>query len=169
MREVSGYHCYSGTPRYNRAMNLTPADLARFWSKVDSSGGPKACWPWMGPRHGAPGSSIEKQYGQVAIARRKYSVTKVMLYIAGSQLAIKRGEYILHSCDNPPCVNPTHLRLGSQSENQFESVSKGRHCNAAKTHCKNGHEFTEENTYYPPRKNRAPERVCITCTKKGGA
>jgi hypothetical protein len=41
---------------------------------------------------------------------------------------IEKGLIILHSCDNPNCINPKHLRVGTTRENNIEAVSKGRNC-----------------------------------------
>jgi len=53
---------------------------------------------------------------------------------------------LCHSCDNPPCCNPSHLWLGTQAENLADASAKGR-LKRTSTHCKRGHEFTPENTY----------------------
>lgn len=79
-----------------------------------------------------------------------------------------RDMIIRHSCDNPGCVNPEHLSLGTQSDNMQECHDRGRanNANAVKTHCVRGHEFTPENTYiyvYPDR--AGPTRRCKTCTR----
>ena len=55
---------------------------------------------------------------------------------------------ILHDCDNPSCINMDHLRAGTYQDNVNDKMQRGRHNNgqAARTHCKHGHEYTDENT-----------------------
>lgn len=66
--------------------------------------------------------------------------------------------HCLHHCDTPLCVNPSHLFLGTNRDNQQDKASKGRHWQQKKTHCPQGHEYTPENTYLPPSGGR---KCCI--------
>ena len=77
-------------------------------------------------------------------------------------IKIPNGMCVLHKCDNPPCVNPEHLFLGTRADNAVDRDSKGRHGNSRKTHCKNGHEFTSENTELV----NGSARRCVTCKKE---
>lgn len=95
----------------------------RFFRKVDIDGpvqrselGP--CWTWFGA-HAVAG------YGYMRVAGRIVRATEVSLRLAG---VFGKG-HTLHSCDNPSCVNPKHLRYGTQKENLEDMVRRGRaHC-----------------------------------------
>lgn len=71
------------------------------------------------------------------------------------------GMQCCHWDDNPSNNNLSNLRWDTCSANKFDSVRNGTHTNAAKTHCKQGHEFTPENTWY---RNNGRWRVCATCS-----
>lgn len=89
----------------------------RFWSKVDQSGGPDACWPWTGP--------VRKNgYGYTTDFWDKILAHRMAFKLANGE--IPRGKQVCHACDNPPCCNPKHLWAGSQSENLLDRNAKGR-------------------------------------------
>ena len=82
---------------------------------------PNDCWEWRG--------SLTKQgYGQVT--RRDMKPKGWMAHRLAWVLAygpIPKGLWVLHKCDNRPCINPLHLFLGTQSDNVRDCVAKGRH------------------------------------------
>lgn len=89
----------------------------RFWSRVDKSGGPDACWLWTG--------SITYGYGRVFWKGTLWGAHRVAWEL-GMGKKIPEGMYILHHCDNRRCCNPKHLFLGTQKDNMQDAVSKGR-------------------------------------------
>jgi len=112
------------------------------------------CWEWNG--------TIQNTgYGAKWIKGKQFHTHR--LAYAWANGPIPNGMCVCHKCDNKICVNPGHLFLGTQTDNLQDMCRKGRHWCQQKTHCKNGHKFTAENT--KPRKN-GKGRVCVTCAKK---
>src|SRR3990172_2006040 len=88
----------------------------RFWSYVDSSGGPDACWPWKACRS-------SKGYGRFNADRKPTLAHRLVLQFT---VGPANGLHALHSCDNPGCCNPKHLRYGTDLENRADALSRGR-------------------------------------------
>ena len=70
---------------------------------------------------------------------------------------IPEGGIIRHRCDNPPCMEPEHLLLGTEADNTADTIERGRHFRASKTHCKRGHDLS--NALITSDGNRAC-RIC---------
>lgn len=84
------------------------------------------CWIWAGKR-------MQKGYGILAVGRVHYRAHRLSYFLHyGVDPAEK---FVCHSCDNPPCVNPDHLWLGTAKDNTSDMLSKRRHAggNAAKS------------------------------------
>ncbi len=95
----------------------------RFWSRVDRG---DDCWLW---RAGLRGDG----YGAFGLGRGKQvSAHRYSYELHNGQ--IPDGMVVMHSCDVPTCVNPDHLRLGTQADNQADSVRKGRRYPGSQNH-----------------------------------
>lgn len=131
---------------------LNARDTERFWSKVAKT---QTCWKWTG-RLDANG------YGcfHASIGGRKgnHRPHRVSLMLAGVE--IPDDLVVDHICRVRDCVNPEHLRVVTNAENVLAGIGVTA-VNARKTHCVNGHEFTDENTHIRPM----GWRECIECKR----
>lgn len=89
----------------------------RFFDKVTFGQTENDCWGWTGALDGVG-------YPQILHDKRRRKASHISLMIAG--LPRPDNLYALHSCDNPMCTNPKHLRWGTQRENIGDALERGR-------------------------------------------
>lgn len=87
----------------------------RFWENVKKT---DSCWLWTGNKH-------PRGYGKIWTSKRKCEMThRLSLKLHGKELP--PWCVVMHTCDNPSCVNPDHLQIGTHKDNQIDKVVKGR-------------------------------------------
>lgn len=144
--------------------NRSTSFLARFWAKVHE-GDASECWEWLATRS-------SWGYGNFGLGDRGGPITASRLaWMLGNAMPVPSGLCVLHSCDNAACCNPSHLHLGTLSDNAREARERGRMLlptergylgwQAYKTLCKRGHPLSGDNLLV----ERCGKRQCRICNK----
>lgn len=96
-----------------------PTAVERFWKRVEKQDSePDTCWLWTGPLD-ADGYGHHNEHRKNVPAHR-FSYENFVG-------PIPEGKLVRHKCNNPPCIRPEHLELGTQKENIEDAVALGRH------------------------------------------
>ena len=100
--------------------------VQKFWAQVEKHGpipesnpelGP--CWVWMG--------HVDKRggYGDLSVDGKAFKAHRYSYVLEHGE--IPEGMLVRHKCDNPPCVNPAHLELGTNDDNMKDRLARGRY------------------------------------------
>jgi hypothetical protein len=92
--------------------------LEKFWNKVNKTSSVNGCWEWIG-------TSVHPfGYGRIGHNGKNYLSHRLSYELHYGPITSK--ECVLHKCDNPKCVNPSHLFIGNRADNAQDRTKKGR-------------------------------------------
>lgn len=86
-----------------------------IWKKIDKSGGPLSCWPWVG-------CTSKSGYGKTFFEGKDWRTHRLIWFFETGF----KPEVVMHKCDNPQCCNPIHLQAGTIALNNLDRLRKGR-------------------------------------------
>lgn len=120
------------------------------------------CWRYRGT-HTPTGYGI---FGYRRNGRAANQNAHRVMYEFYHGVTLAKEQYVLHRCDVRDCCNPDHLWIGTAKDNNADCAKKGRHYRGTRTHCPQGHEYNEENTYWTPSKASGLARNCKACARE---
>lgn len=110
------------------------------------------CWLFSG------GNS--KGYGYIEYEGELWPAHRLVFWLCSNEDI--ESKHIHHVCENPPCINPSHMKALTPSEHIKLHYELRTHSKSKRTHCKRGHEYNPLNTYYMP--NGTPS--CKECRRR---
>jgi len=129
--------------------------MTRFWNKVEKS---SQCWQWTGGK-------TWDGYGRIKLNGKTVMAHRVAYAMLKGE--VPKHLILCHTCDNPSCVNPDHLFLGTHKDNALDREAKGRSKRAGKPKlavCARGHERSPNNLYDYGKGGAC--KKCLAYTKK---
>jgi hypothetical protein len=103
-----------------------PGIKAEFWALVDTSGGPDACWPWLGKK-------ATRRCGYGVFNRFRKPAKAHRLAYEFTHGPCPSGLFVCHHCDVPSCCNPAHLFVGTPQDNVDDMRRKNRHAHGERS------------------------------------
>ena len=97
---------------------MKPEDIDRFNSYLPSSRTENECWIWEGTR-------ASDGYGKFWLDRKSVPAHRAAVLLEGREIG--KGKIVTHTCDQPLCVNPSHLRVSTHISNMRDMVQRKRH------------------------------------------
>jgi hypothetical protein len=113
---INPAHWTTSNPRLGVKIGPKSDVQERLWGRIKKL--ESGCWEWLGAKDELGYGIIKVDGKTMATHRLSYALTNGF---------IPNGLLVLHKCDNPSCCNPDHLFVGTQLDNVWDSINKGRH------------------------------------------
>lgn len=130
----------------------------RFWKKVNIRSDDE-CWEWQGNHH---------PYGRLFVRDGHHIQASQFSWELHNKQEVPNGILVCHSCDNPPCVNPKHLFLGTYFDNMQDKIRKGRDRYSPAIGERNGKHKLSDKEILDIRSKYANGASCIELAKAYG-
>ena len=147
-------------------ISMDERTIARFWSKVDKTGPVPPhmphlgqCWMWTAYKL--------QGYGRIYTARGSQGKSHRISWEINNG-KIPAGKCVLHRCDTPSCVNPSHLFLGTHADNMRDITTKGRRRSDHQCGSKHGRSKLIESQIIEIRRMRAEGRLLREIAERFG-
>jgi hypothetical protein len=123
--KYEGRRWWNTPTQTTRSYQVMPKSLSvRFWEKVNCAGShqphmPTCCWEWAGCKN-------QDGYGRIQLGRHNGNRLESAHRLSLSFVLGRMPPYVMHKCDNPACVRPSHLEEGDHKRNTKDAYLKGR-------------------------------------------
>lgn len=161
-KELCGKH-YENLRKYGNEIPKRDLSIEEKIEDIGWKETPTGCWEWNGAKNSSG-------YGVVTLRRAKIYNQRVHRLVYQIHNGDLHSDLVVrHKCDNPPCVNPEHLEIGTHSDNMNDMSVRNRSGHSYENRnnrCPNGHIMTDPISFKViTKKNGYSYRTCVECAK----
>lgn len=153
-----------GEPSTNKGMTHWTDDMYRAKLRAKCVVTATGCWEIQGFTHKTYVGKTDRGYGGMSYRGKNWRAHRLSYFLHYGSIDPKLD--VMHSCDNPPCLNPEHLSLGTRKQNIQDAIKKRRGHKAQllkdRTHCPRGHAYAEH-AHLSPNKGGWVQKACKMC------